>query len=508
MTDNPKVTQALEILDSVMRHWWLVVLGLSVGLVGAALALRVLPKTYEAETKIFVAPSRIPLEFVRAQSADDLGMRVASLRESVLSRPYLMKVAKEIYGQDDATTEQTGMVATIAARLDASIIRMDEQRGSGVFSLSYKDGDPSRAANAVNMLANLFIEENVKLRTAQAGTTTKVLDSLASELRGKLEEQEKVIADFKAQHLYDLGDHMPANIQLIQGRQRDLEGTERLLAQEQSRRELLVAQRSMSVNAAPGTSAPTAGPETAAGRLARMKQELDNLKTHYTEAHPLVRAKQREIDDFVALMASMPKVPAAAGQQDTAEAMDPFEAQIAASDREIERLKHERDAIRADIATLQRRIETTPKAEQQLAELTKGYDVLFDRYKNYQTNLENARGSQKVEQARQGEQFQIIEKAVPPLFPVSPAPKIIFPAGLAGGLGLALVPFIGWLVLSPRVRSRQGLKAIADVPVLVSIGSISTRATRSRIRRHRAWGTLATVASVLLLVAAVLVMPR
>ncbi len=508
MAENTKLTQLLEIADGVVKSWWLAVLGVSLGLVGASAALRYLPKVYEAETKIFVAPSRIPLEFVRSQGQDDLGMRVASLRESVLSRPYLLKVAAEVYHQDEAQVENSHLLSVIEGKLQASVLRIDEQRGAGVFQLSYRDSDPARAADAVNMLANLFIEENVKNRTAQAGTTTKVLDNLAQELRKQLDERERSIAAFKAQHLYDLADHMEANISMLQGRQRDLETNAAQIAQQQQRRELLLAQKRVASTAgAAPIQTPAGSIETPAARLARLKSELEAMRARgLSDAHPTVRAKQREIDEYAATMPHDVTPDNTAAQ--VAAMIDPLQAEIDNAGREIARLERERDQIKAEIGMLQRRIESTPQVEQQLAELSKGYDVLNDRYKNYQTSLENARGSQKVEEARQGEQFQVIERAVAPRLPVSPAPKIVYPAALVAGLVLCIGPLVAMMMLNPRIRSREGLRAMTEVPLLVSIGSLPTSDHRRTVWKRRTLGIMTTVVSLGLLIAAVLVLPR
>ena len=58
-------TVLLEIVDRLMRHWWTIVAGVCLGTTGALGAMHYLPKVYEARTKIFVAPQKIPQDFVR-----------------------------------------------------------------------------------------------------------------------------------------------------------------------------------------------------------------------------------------------------------------------------------------------------------------------------------------------------------------------------------------------------------------------------------------------------------
>ena len=505
MNGRQKTVLLAETIERIARSWWLVLLGLALGFAGGRAAMSFLPRTYEAETKIFVAPSRLPLEFVRNQTPDDISMRVASLRESVLSRPYLLKVASEIYGVDEARAEREHWLGAITSRLEASVIRFDAQRGAGVFGLAYRDADPQRAAAAVNMLASLFIEENVKLRTSQAETTTTVMESLADEARAQLERQEQAIASFKSQHLYELSDQREPNLQLLEGRRRDLEATERALAQEQNRYELLTAQKAMASSLPVLPAAPADHAETPEARTARLRRELAELRTRYTDVHPAVRAKTKELEDAVA---AQPASPAPGADASSALAGEPLAAQIAGSAREIERLKREREQIRADLARLNQRLESAPRVEQQFSELTKGYDVLQERYKNYQTSLENARGTRKVEQARQGEQFQVIERAIPPLFPISPSPMFVYPFGIMAGLVLCVGPLVVGTLLQPRIRSRQGLRAASSVPVLVVVGRVETQTARRQRRVRRLLAALVTVASVALLALAAVAFPR
>lgn len=502
MSERKTTTLALEVLDRVLRTWWLVVLGVALGLFMASVALRFLPKTYWASTQIFVAPSRLPLEFVRQQDTGDMAMRVASLRESVLSRPYLVKIAADVYEKTDDVAERERFLDVIRYRLDASVIRIDTARGSGVFELSYRDSDPQRAANVANMLANLFIEENVKIRTSQASTTSSVLTGLADEIKKQLEERERAIAEFKRQHLYELGTQQESNVQLLAARQHDLENAQRMLLDEQNRLELLLAQRAIARERT-GVAGSREAADTPAARLARSKAELAQLQQNFKDEHPAVKAKKREIAGLeAALGAGSGGLEGAVGPPALTDTLD---AQVAAAERQVERLQQEIIQTRQEIQIYQARVERTPRVEQQLAELTKGYDVLLERYNSYQTSVENARGAEMVEQARQGEQFQVIEKAIPPTVPVSPAPLTVLPVALLLGLGASVGPLVASTLLRPRIRSRRGLAEISPVPLMTSIERMETPQVIKERWLHGFWAAGSVVLSVALLAVAALI---
>src|SRR5262245_33415296 len=113
MSGNGGFAPALEVADRLMRSWWTVVAGLCLGLSGALVALHYLPKTYEATTKILVTPPKLPQEFVKTTVNDDTALRIAALREAVLSRPYLETLIKKAYGTPSSEPETQALLGSI-----------------------------------------------------------------------------------------------------------------------------------------------------------------------------------------------------------------------------------------------------------------------------------------------------------------------------------------------------------------------------------------------------------
>ena len=223
----------LEIGDRILRSWWVLVAGPCLGIAGAVAALHYLPKTFEASTTIFVAPQQIPQEFVRSTVTDDMSIRLASLREAVLSRPYLNKLIDRTFGRERDAESLERRIQSVRSRLEVRVIenaRVERGRSGGVFQLIYRDQVPERAASVVNTLAELYIEQNVRFRTTQAEGTTRTIQSLAEEVLVELQAQERDVAAFQGLHLYETEAHFDANVQLLQGRQQDLVAVDRELA--------------------------------------------------------------------------------------------------------------------------------------------------------------------------------------------------------------------------------------------------------------------------------------
>ncbi|MBZ5638231.1 MAG: hypothetical protein LAO51_05670 [Acidobacteriia bacterium] len=500
----PVATNAvlLELADRVLLSWWVVIAGVSLGLAGAVTALHYLPKTYEASTTIFVAPQQIPQEFVKSTVTDDMSMRLASLREAVLSRPYLTKLVQGTMGTVADAEEMERTIRSMRSRIEVTVMENERAggRSGGVFRLTYRDRTPDRAARVVNTLADFYIERNVTFRAAQAEGTTRTLESLANDVLDQLKIQELAVAKFKEQHPYDTQAHFEANVQLLQGRQQDLSALIRDLGLARDRLQTLKSQEAQSAIAATSDVGGGAILDPYTARLSQLKREYEALRARYRDDHPDVKAKKRELEDFIAGGAGAARSPAAGSGDGTGTRFaTPIGLQIQAAEREVARLEADQGRLRDEIETYKRRIEATPRVEQQLADLSKGLDVLRERYKDYQTKLEEAKGSQKIESTQKGERFEVIERAAPPALPVRPLPFLVYAAGLLAGLALFVGPIVLHAFLAPVVSSEAGLRSVADVPVLVAIPRLVTRDVLRAAWNRRIRNVVTSVAAVAVL---------
>ena len=83
------------------------------------------------------------------------------------------------------------------------------------FTISYIDKDPYVAAEATNLMAKLFIEENLKSRENQAKKTTEFLTNELNKLKTTLEEQESILCEFKQRHLGSLPEQRDSNLRML-----------------------------------------------------------------------------------------------------------------------------------------------------------------------------------------------------------------------------------------------------------------------------------------------------
>jgi uncharacterized protein involved in exopolysaccharide biosynthesis len=236
--------------------------------------------------------------------------------------------------------------------------------------------------------------------------------------------------------------------------------------------------------------------------LSRLETELADLLRDYAEVHPDVLAKRREIEALKARI----KLDGDTQQAITEGRTQPEpgngqeSAEIAAAMDDIEQLQNEERHIRRDIAEYQRRIAATPGVEQRLADLTRGTEVLQEKYREYDRKLQSAKAAQRIEESRQGALFELRELAVPPLRPVSPNPPMVLVMGIVAGIALFVGPLVGRYLLRPVIFTESALRSLSDVPVLVSIPRIPGPTTDQRVRRRRIKNLTWSVLSVVVLV--------
>jgi polysaccharide biosynthesis transport protein len=485
MKPDPKNAMLFDVADGLVRSWWTVVAGVSLGLAGGTLALNHLPTVYEATTRILVIPPSIPKEFVGTTVVDyDLGARLAALQEEVLSRGYLIEVVDGGLGITDAVQAEH-MLQRIRENVQVT-------SSKSFFTIRVRDESPDRAARVANALADQYIRKNTEYRTGRAEDATRTLQQLADKVREELSAREAEIARFKAANLYQLGANLQTNLQLLSARQRDVEVNEQALAQARERMRTLMIQKEQAraegrrLAAAPPSPSP---PDPYTVRLNELNGQLGALRLRYFEDHPDVQAKIREIENFKAH--NQPSPPAmvethagATGAQDDP-AVAAVEQQIMEAARAIDRLEASQASIRDEIAALRRRIDASPQVDQQLAEMMKGYDVLEARYKDYQAKAGRAEGAQVLEETERGERFEVLERARPPALPVEPNPSRVHLISLLFGMTLFVGPVVGRRLLRPLISSEAVLRSATDVPVLVSIPLIPTgRAIRNRWARR------------------------
>jgi hypothetical protein len=256
---------------------------------------------------------------------------------------------------------------------------------------------------------------------------------------------------------------------------------------------------------------PVVALDPRAARLAKLRQELADLLTRFTERYPDVQyakaqiaALEREIAAAPALPPDQPADRPGAGAAPAG--ANPLEVRIrqamSETDADLKVMKGEEGRLRAAIANYEQRVGNAPRRDQELQELSRDYLTTKDLHASLTRRYEEASLGESMEQRQKGEQFRVLDPAIPAASPAAPDRPMLLLMGLALSAGLAAgVVFLAEAV-DTSFPSVDALRAFTTAPILVSIPKIVGRSDIRRRRRRFQLGIASAVVGILIVVAA------
>jgi polysaccharide chain length determinant protein (PEP-CTERM system associated) len=490
--DEPEKGVAVERLRSAWgRRKWLAVLVFAFPFAAAAVVIFSLPTFYRSTALVLVERQQVPEAFVQATVTSELETRLHTISQEILSRSRLEALISQfgLYPgrRKQAPTEE--IVERMRKDIKLELKTTDTKArpsATTAFALSYLGPDPRTVALVTNTLASLYVEENLKLRERQSAGTADFLRVQLDETRKRLDELEARVSEFKRRYMGELPQQMPANLATLEGLhvQLRLNSDNQLRASE--RRETLKAQLAEAASTpqlfgAQPHSEPGTQPlyETRAQRLGRLKLDLATALANYTEAHPTVMRLRREIQ-------ALERAPDEPATKDAGSALPatPYTLRLKealqSTEADIRVLKGEEQRLRTGIAAYQARVENTPRREQEFQEVSRDYDTTKQLYESLGKRHEAAQVAESMEQRQKGEQFRILDPAVPSRTQAAPNRLKLLVVSLVLSLGLAGGALMIAETLDTSFHSVNELREFSSVPVLVSISRIVTDADRRR----------------------------
>ena len=124
---------------------------------------------------------------------------------------------------------------------------------------------------------------------------------------------------------------------------------------------------------------------------------------------------------------------------------------------------------------------TLPKREQELAGLTRDYNITQQNYQRLLDRFYEAKRAEDMEKRQQGEQFRVVDYAEPPQTPVSPNPMRIALIFLALGLGTGAGIIVMLEMLDTTVKGVKQLEGWSgNIPCITAIPLARQRVTSTK----------------------------
>jgi polysaccharide chain length determinant protein (PEP-CTERM system associated) len=459
-----------------------------------------LPAIYQSTATILIERHQVPEVFVQSTITGGIDFRLQTLTQEALSRSRLESLIDRFDLYQDM--RQRVPLEQVVERMREDILlnqnqvkgpRGDQGDSISAFTISYKGRDPQQVAQVANTIASFYIHENLKAREQQAVSTAGFLLGQLDEMQQRQTEQEQRLRQFKERYMGELPEQLQSNLKVLENlnTQFRLNGEKRARANEQR------AALAQQLAELAGLKVPSKHTIVVASdpqlnihvtQREKLQQDLGKLSRRYGEKHPATVSLKAEIEalDQLITQKSIADSNKNGPEQATRALPNPYAQQLKKEfdtlDAELKALHTEEQGILQSVAHYQQRVENTPVHDQELQGLQRDYDTAKGLYQSLLKRQEEAKLAESLEQRQKGEQFRLLEPALPPVRPKEPDRRKLILMGLVGALGLAAGAVILAEQLHPSFHTVDNLHAFSQVPVLVSLPYIITRAD---IRRRR-----------------------
>jgi len=473
----------------------------------------VLPARYKSGTLILVQEPTMPKDYVLPNVSDSLQDRLQSITQQILSRTRLLLIINKFHLYEDKHHVPNPDVQVAQMRKDIDIdLVQNPQDVITAFRISYSAPDPHVAQKVTGELTDLFINENLQVQQRESEDTTQFMQEQLASARQSLADQDEKVRAFQSAHEGELPTQQASNLQILSGLQSQLQTEQDGLnsgRQQRAYLQSLVEQyRAIQGPTQTVTGAPT--PLAALDqRIATLQANLTDLMSRYTSEYPGVQQVKAEIartekaraDLLATLKANADKPHDSQGgtqalvSPEANPALLQLQGQLHAEEVDIASRERTIADLQARIAEYQGRLNAEPAVEQQLADLTRGYEQSQANYNQILQKESNSQMATSMEQMQEGERFTMLD---PPSLPLKPDfPNHLKMCGAGFGVGAALgILVVGLLeFMDDRLHTEKEIKDLLSAAVISEIPEVlSPRdASRNKRRAFLGWAMAAVV---------------
>lgn len=517
-SDATTVKDAFEFLR---RRLWLCLFVSTAILVGAILLAFGLPPVYLSQATILIEQPAIPEDIVTSTVSTYVDEQIQIVAQRVYTSESIAAIIDE-YNLFPEERKEEPMELTIDRFIAATYLEnltadVADDRGRAAtstfaFVVGFHYADPVIAQKVATELTQRFLEENARIRTQRASTTTAFLQQEAERLAEDMAERETKLAAFKDEYGAALPDQVKLSQDILARTEQELNDTEMLLRQLRGEQQVHLSALATLSPYAPTYSATGEPILSAEQRLAELQALYLQYSARYGPQHPDVLRTKREIEAIVASSGLSSAVVNVAEQRAALEAQrDSLLKRYSPEHPDIVRLQQAIDALpeegavsaptaptrapnnptylqaqaqletvqqgiaaaeqrRQELserrANLQRSLAMAPRVEQEWLLLSRGYESARLEYEEIKRRITGARLAERLEEENKGERFTLLKSAGLPTVPVKPNRAAIIFLGfvLAVGAGIGIAALVD--ALDSTIRgSRDLLSSFALQPV-------------------------------------------
>jgi capsule polysaccharide export protein KpsE/RkpR len=228
--------------------------------------------------------------------------------------------------------------------------------------------------------------------------------------------------------------------------------------------------------------------------LDRLKAQLADLSSHYTDKHPDVRKTREQIARTEKMreqiITSMNNVGSPAPESPSTASMDPksaplleLESQLKANHTEIANRQAEIKDLQSKVYEYQGRLNRAPVMEQQFADLTRDYEQSKANYDSLLAKKNQSEMATDLEKTQQGEHFRMLDPPNLPAKPFKPNRLLLCGVGLVVGLILGGGATAGSEIIGGKVQTEREIKKIVPFEIFAEIPILETASEQAEAQR-------------------------
>ena len=490
-----------EFVDIVRRRKWNFVVPFVVVVVMALAIALLLPSRYISTAKILIEEQEIPSDYVRDAVSSYAEQRVQAIEQRIMSTARLGEIINrlDLYGNLSEEKPLEEIISNmrkdiIIENINAEVVNRRTGRemvATIAFTLSYDSDNPEKAQQVTNLLASMFLEENLKIRKRQTTETTQFLEKEMGKMEKDLAVVESQIAVFKEKYINELPSLLQLNIQSLQALE---------LKKEKLQEDLLSKKERYGYIKLELAGIPEASREvTDQKRLEELETLLANLQSQFTDAYPDVVKLKAEIAELRQGFSS--KLEDVSDEKDYLEnpAYVNLKAQLAGIESDMNSLQRQIAEYLKKENDYRQRIETSLRVEEEYTGLITKRANTQEKHNDLMRKLMEAKVSFGLEEEQKGERFTLLDPANYPAAPYKPNRLMIVLLGFVAGFGAGTGMIAFREYTDHSIRDGDMLARATGFPVLGSIPVIITQEDIARKRRHR----VLIVAGALLVIAGI-----
>jgi len=469
--------QILHYVNGIRRRWLIAALVTGAALSVLAPVAAGVPYIFQARATLLV--DQLSGAITQPGAVGELDGRLQSIRQEALSRQRVIEMVKQfnLYPEMQAGA-MNDVISKFQHDVDVRITSSSLAQGNPravAFTVAFTGRDAKTVADVANRLALFYVEKNDALRSRGVTRTAGFLRDQLAAVKQRLDAQERNVLQFTSNHAGALTQRMAPSLAQYSQLTTQFQQNTSQQTQLMTRRDDLQSQIATLSTPVAGAAVDTSDPNV---RLAAARRELDQLLLKWRENTPQVEAKRAEIVQLEA------RAKATRGADDDGAAggsrIATLNSQLAGVNSQLADLQKAQQGLREQISALNKRFEEAPVRDAQFEQINRELVATRDEYDGLLSQYQQALRNERAETSRSGEEFHVLDPALPSPYAAAPNKKALLAAALLVAFGLGLGVVIGLEFLDSSFRSVDELRGFTKVPVLATIPRIVT--SRDRVR--------------------------